>query len=139
MEVPFGSPDMRTALWTLFCSGLVLAAYGRPTGVLDPSDSNTLLVFHNGTGPMCIEALNWLAGIQAEEPDLVVEQHLTTDPASLALLGQLRLQYGQSQGVSTSFEYLPFIFFRGEAFSGFSEGVKQSLTWLIESMDASAS
>ncbi len=26
-----------------------------------------------------------------------------------------------------------------KGFSGFSDGVKQSLTWLIESMDASAS
>lgn len=136
MDVAITRCDMRTALWILFSGGLVLAVCGCPGTGQDPLDS--LLIFHNGTGPMCIEALNWLAEIQAEEPDLVVEQHLTTDPASLALLGQLRLQYGQSQGVSTTFGYLPFIFFRGEAFSGFSEGVKQSLTWLIESIDASA-
>lgn len=103
-----------------------------------PSE-NTLVIFHNGTGAMCLEALDWLAAMQSEYPDLVVEEHLTTDLAGLALLGQLKSHYEQSQGVSTTFGYLPLIFFRGQAFSGFNDEVKNALAGLIESMGAPAS
>jgi len=101
------------------------------------SDENTLVIFHNGTGPMCLEALNWLDTMQAEHLDLVVEEHLTTDAAGLALFEQLTSQYGQSQGLSAAFGYLPVIFFQGQAFSGFDDGVAQSLAGLISSIGAS--
>ncbi len=58
-----------------------------------------------------LDALAWLETMQTEYPDLVVQEYLTTtgkrfDP------GRLKLQYGQSQGVSTTFQYLPIIFYR---------------------------
>ena len=127
---------MHTAFRSLFCVGVVMTISGCPTTVPKESDPNALLIFHNGTGPMCIEALEWLATMQTERPGLVVEEHLTTDVAGLALLGQLTLQYGQSQGVSTTFGYLPIIFFKGQAFSGFNDKIQQSLAGLIESMNA---
>lgn len=101
------------------------------------SDENTLVIFHNGTGPMCLEALNWLDMKQAEQPGLLIEEHLTTDAAGFALLEELTSQYGQSQGLSAAFGYLPVIFFRGQAFSGFDDGVAQSLAGLISSIGAS--
>lgn len=97
---------------------------------------DTLVIFHNGSGLMCIEALAWLDAMRSEHPDLAVEEHLTTDVAGLALFGQLKTQYGQSQGMSTSFGYLPVIFFAGEAFSGFNDEVKQSLAGLIDEASA---
>lgn len=97
----------------------------------NPSGEKTLLIFHNGSGPMCLEALAWLATMQSEHLDLIVQEYLTTDPAGLAFLNQLKAQYGQSQGVSTSFGYLPVIFFGGQAFSGFNDDVRQGLTGLI--------
>lgn len=104
-----------------------------------PTDDATLMIFHNGTGPMCLEALDWLAAIQLEHPELVVEEYLTTEPAGLALFKQLKAQHEQSQGVSTSFGYLPVIFFAGEAFSGFNDAVKQSLIGLVDAINAPSS
>lgn len=105
-------------------------------GCMPPSSGDelpgedTLLIFHNGTGPMCLDALNWLA---TEHPDLPVREYLTTNLSDLALLAQLKTAYGTSQGVSTNFGYLPIIFFGGQAFSGFNDEVKQALTQLIGS------
>lgn len=96
-----------------------------------PSE-DTLVIFHNGSGPMCLEATNWLATIQPEHPDLIVEERQTTNPANLVLLAQMKPLHGQSQGVSTTFGYLPIIFFRGQAFSGFNDEVMNTLAGLIE-------
>ncbi len=130
---------MRTAFRGLLCVGLVTTVCGCPAAVQDSTNPNALLIFHNGTGPMCTAALGWLARMRTDHPDLVVEEHLTTDAAGLALLGQLRLQYAESQGVSTAFGYLPIIFFKGQAFSGFNDGIQQSLEGLIESMNTPSS
>jgi len=102
-------------------------------------DENTLVIFHNGSGPMCLEAVEWLGTMQAEHSGLVVEEHLTTNPANVALLAELKSRYGQSQGVSTTFGYLPIIFFHGQAFSGFNDEVQEALGALIESAEDSPS
>jgi len=130
---------MQTALRGLLCAGFVMTLCGCPAAVQEPTNPNALLIFHNGTGPMCIEALHWLAAVKPEHPDLIVEEHLTTDLNSLLLLEQLKVEYGQSQGVSTTFGYLPLIFFRGQAFSGFNDEIQRSLAGLIDSMKASSS
>lgn len=90
------------------------------------------MVFHNNSGPMCLSALAWLDAIQSEYPGLVIEEHLTTEPTGLTLFMQLKTQYGQSQGVSTSFGYLPVIILGGQAFSGFNDEIQQSLTALLD-------
>lgn len=97
----------------------------------------TLTIFHNGTGPMCVEALDYLATMTARHGNLRVEEHLTTEPASLALLQQMRSQFAASEGVSASFGYLPVIFFGERAFSGFNAGVRQALDAAIEAASAS--
>ena len=106
-----------------------------PTGDLPGED--TLAIFHNGSGPMCLEALAWLETMQAEHPDLVVEEYLTTNVANLAILTELKSEYGQSQGVSTTFGYLPIIFFSGQVFSGFNDEVQEALGGLIEAANTS--
>jgi len=107
-----------------------------PGGELPGED--TLVIFHNGTGPMCLEALAWLAAEQTEHPDLVVQEYLTTNVANLAILADLKSQYGQSQGVSTTFGYYPIIFFSGQAFSGFDDEVEQAQGAIIDSAETPA-
>ena len=130
---------MKTRFAALLLTGLVVTGGGCAGAGVELPSEDTVVIFHNGTGPMCIEALDWLAAMQSEHPGLVVEQRLTTDLNSLLLLEQMKTQYGQSQGVSTTFGYLPLIFFRGHAFSGFNDEVKNILAGLIESMNAPAS
>ena len=116
-----------------------LASGCTPVSPGDLPGEDTLAIFHNGSGPMCLEALAWLETMQAEHPDLVVEEYLTTNVANLATLSELKSQYGQSQGLSTTFGYLPIIFFAGQAFSGFNEDVQTALGALIEVAEAPSS
>lgn len=115
---------------------LVCGCTPAPPGDLPGED--TLVIFHNGSGPMCLDALAWLETMRAEHPDLVVQEYLTTNAANLTILADRKSQYDQSQGVSTTFGYLPIIFYRGEAFSGFNEDIQTSLGDLIESAEASS-
>jgi hypothetical protein len=98
----------------------------------DEGEEITLLIFHNNSGPMCLAALEWLDGAQAEHSTLVIEEHLTYEPGERELLAQLEAEYPTSQGVSTSFGYLPIVFFGEQAFSGFNEEVSQMLQDLMD-------
>jgi len=95
------------------------------------SDQNKLLIFHNNSGPMCLEALEWLDLMISQHPELIVEEHLVFNSVDLDLLEQLESQFDQSQGVSTTFGFLPIVFFRGQAFSGFNDEVQEALVTLI--------
>lgn len=88
--------------------------------------TETVLVFHNNTGPMCIEALDFF-----EEQGIAIEEHLTTDNDFTSLLNQYWSQYNVSEGVSTEFGYYPFIFVGGHAFSGFDEGIGDDILDLL--------
>jgi hypothetical protein len=98
-------------------------------------EAATLLIFHNNSGPMCLAALDWLDGVKSEDPALVVEEHLTYETGERLLLIQLEAQFQTSQGVSTSFEYLPIVFFRDQAFSGFNDEVAEALQGLLSEED----
>lgn len=93
--------------------------------------ADTLLIFHNNTGPMCLAALGWLDEAQADHSALIVEEHLTTESGEMDLMHRLEDEYPGSEGVSTAFGYLPIIFFRDRAFSGFDDEVKASLDALL--------
>jgi len=100
----------------------------------DPANeavNNTLLMFHNNRGPMCLEMLRWLESIKIDHPTLVVEEHITTEAGTRELLNQLIAEYGVSEGMSENFRYLPITFYRGEAFSGFNNEVKIRLKELM--------
>ncbi len=105
------------------------------TCVPEPT-ATTLLIFHNNTGPMCLAALRWMEDAQARYPALVVEEHLTTEPGKMDLLRQLEGTYSGSEGVSTTFGYLPIIFFEDRAFSGFNGEVQTALESLLALEDA---
>lgn len=97
----------------------------------DPGPETTLLIFHNDSGPMCLEALDWLDGVRPDYPALIVEEHLTYEEGEIDLLRDLEAQYRTSQGVSTTFGYLPIIFLQDEAFSGFNDDVADAMEELL--------
>jgi hypothetical protein len=98
----------------------------------------TLLMFHNNRGPMCLAALDWLETAKSEYPTLVIEEHLTYEAGEMELLGQLEEQFQTSEGVSTSFGYLPILFFREQAFSGFNDEIAEALEDLLTSVAESS-
>jgi len=86
-----------------------------------------LVMFHNGTGSMCLEALEFI-----EEIDYTVEEHLNTESDFWEKLNELQDIYGSSEGVSTSFGYYPIIFIQDKAYSGFNEDIQNEIQDLIE-------
>ena len=97
----------------------------------DGATAEPLLIFHNGSGPMCLDALDWLAEQEAIHPELVIEEHLTFEDGETDLMRAYVAAYDASEGVSTSFEYLPIIFFGGQAFSGFNDAVAEAIESLL--------
>jgi len=99
---------------------------------------DTLLIFHNNSGPMCLAALDWLDSMKPEHPGLVVEEHLTYEAGERELLAQRTAEFQTSRGVSTSFEYLPIVFFEGQAFSGFNDEIAEALQELMDSASSAS-
>lgn len=95
--------------------------------LLPELQKNTLKVFHNSLGEMCLQFLEF-----AENIDYPIEEHLVSDEDFQALLSKYQSQYGQSQGVSENFGYYPIIFINDQAFSGFNEEVKAAILQEIE-------
>jgi hypothetical protein len=99
-----------------------------PTSTPTPTTSSavnsdqTLVVFHNNQGPMCLEFLEF-----AKSNNLLVEQHLTTDPDFSTQLYTYQSRFTQSRGVDQNFGYYPIIFINDQAYSGFNQDVKQAL------------
>jgi len=87
---------------------------------------NTLVIFHNNTGPMCIEALEFLRNSNIE-----FEEYLTTDDNYYSNLIRYKNVFTGSEGVSEDFDYYPFIFYKNHAFSGFNENIKNDINKLI--------
>jgi hypothetical protein len=86
-------------------------------------DKNELVMFHNGSGPMCLEAIDFF-----EENDMEYIEYLTTDEDFQDKLNLYMEEYdNQSEGISTSFGYYPMIFFKDKAFSGFNESIGMTL------------
>jgi len=102
-------------------------------------EAEALLVFHNGTGPMCLAALDWFEEVRSDYPEVVIEEHLTYEAGEVDLLAQYEVPFSASQGVSTSFEFLPIIFFQGQAFSGFDDEVAGALEQLLAAVAADGS
>ena len=98
------------------------------------SEGEPLLIFHNNSGPMCVAALDWLETAKSEYPTLVIEEHLTYEAGEVELLAELEAQFQTSRGVSTSFEYLPIVFYGEQAFSGFNDEIAEALQELLPSV-----
>ncbi len=89
----------------------------------DTQEQDTLVMFHNGTGPMCIEAIEFF-----EENDIEYEEYLTIDEGFEETLSEFKEEYGNvSEGESATFGYYPMIFYKDKAFSGFNEEVGNTI------------
>lgn len=88
--------------------------------------SDVLTIFHNGSGPMCIEAISFL-----EENDIEYFQVLNTDADYAEKLSMYKSEViNESVGMSTSFSYYPIIFYKGVAFSGFNDDIGNEIMGL---------
>jgi hypothetical protein len=88
-----------------------------------------LVIFHNGSGPMCVEAVEFF-----EAEGIEYTEYLTTDENFTDKLNEYRQRYEGSRGVSSSFGYYPIIFVGDSAFSGFNDEVKKGI---IDTVDRS--
>ncbi len=93
-----------------------------PAEVEEEALESRLMMFHNGKGPMCLEALEFLSTI-----DYPMEEHLDSEADFYDQLNEFRAKFGQSEGVSESFGYYPIIFIKNRAFSGFNEEIKSEI------------
>lgn len=88
---------------------------------------SSLVIFHNNTGPMCLEMLDFL-----EENSIPYEEHLTTDTDFSTELSSYKSKVPVSEGVSTTFGYYPMIFIGDRAFSGFNTDIEEELKELLK-------
>jgi cytoskeletal protein RodZ len=89
---------------------------------------SSVIIFHNGSGPMCIEALEFFS-----QEEIEYEEYLTTQEGFNQKLREYKDKFdGKSVGVSDSFGYYPIIIVDNKAFSGFDEDVKQQLLKELE-------
>ncbi len=88
----------------------------------DLYSENEVVMFHNNQGSMCLEAKEFF-----NDNDIEFKEVLVADED----FGEEREKYfgdhPTSSGVSTSYEYFPFIFTEEKSFSGFNEEIKTSL------------
>jgi hypothetical protein len=86
---------------------------------IEKIENSKLIIFHNGAGPMCLEALQFF-----EQNNIEYIEYLTTDEDFNDKLELYVEEYNNvSEGVSTSFGYYPMIFFKDRAFSGFNSEI----------------
>ncbi|KPK78847.1 MAG: hypothetical protein AMJ89_00230 [candidate division Zixibacteria bacterium SM23_73] len=81
-----------------------------------------IMMFHNGQGPMCLEALEFISAI-----DYPVEQFLDYEQGFREELDKLIAEFGKSEGVSESFGYYPIIFIKDRVFSGFNQEIESKI------------
>ena len=95
---------------------------------IDPNlEENEIVIFHNGTGPMCLEALEYF-----DSMDYAYTEHLNTEDDFFTVYEQYKEPFDSSEGVSESFGYYPIIFIEERAFSGFNDEVKSEIDELME-------
>jgi len=93
----------------------------------EKNDEPDLVMFHNDTGPMCLEAKDFF-----EKNGLEYKEVLTTDDDFSSQLGEYKSKCPQSEGVSSSYSYYPFIFLGEKAYSGFNEEIGKSILQFLE-------
>ena len=83
---------------------------------------NKIMMFHNGNGPMCLEAVEFLKTI-----NYPVEQYLDSEEGFKEKLDKLKLEFGSSEGIHPLFGYYPIIFIKNRVFSGLNEEIKNEI------------
>lgn len=86
-------------------------------------NDSAVIIFHNGSGPMCLEALEFFS-----QEGIEYEEYLTTQEGFNQKLREYKNKFdGESTGVSDNFGYYPIIIVDDRAYSGFDEDVEQQL------------
>jgi peptidoglycan/xylan/chitin deacetylase (PgdA/CDA1 family) len=83
---------------------------------------NKIMMFHNGKGPMCLEAVEFLKTI-----NYPVEQYLDSEEGFREKLDKLEAEFASSEGIHPLFGYYPIIFIKDRVFSGFNETIKNEI------------
>lgn len=92
------------------------------------SQQMEVIMFHNGTGPMCLDAIEFF-----ESNDIKYTEHLTSDPDFSVQLEIYMAKFnGESEGFSGDFGYYPMIFAGDRAFSGFDDVVERDLMEILK-------
>ena len=86
-----------------------------------------VVVFHNNTGSMCLEMVNFF-----KENNIEYIEHLTTDTDFGTQLNAYKGNVSKSEGISDSYDYYPIIFVGGRAFSGFNEEIGEEILKILE-------
>ncbi len=90
-------------------------------------EDNEIVVFHNGTGPMCIEALEYFDNMGYE-----YTEYLNSEEDFYATLDSYQGNFEESEGVSQTFGFYPIMFVEDRAFSGYDDDVKDEIDKLME-------
>lgn len=85
-------------------------------------ESADLVMFHNGQGEMCLDAIDFF-----RQHNIEYQEHLNTEPQFREMLIQYQEEHPVSSGESESYEFLPIIFFKGKAYSGFNDQVAEEI------------
>ncbi len=88
-------------------------------------DTEALMIYHNGTGPMCLEALDFFNDNGIEYVEM-----LNTESGFYDAISELKDKYIESEGVSEDFGYYPIIEYQGRVFSGFDSQVSDEISEL---------
>ena len=86
-------------------------------------DQEELVMFHNGKGSMCLDAIEFF-----DKKDIEYTEYLTDEDDFNQKLNTYIDEYGEeSEGVSSSYGYYPMIFYKGRSFSGFNDDIGKTL------------
>lgn len=85
-----------------------------------------MIVFWNENGAMCIDLKQFL-----NEKNYPFIAYSPGDEGFSSTLSSYTQSFSRSEGISASFGYYPIIFFKGHAFSGFNDEIKEKLEDLI--------
>ena len=89
----------------------------------DTNEDSSVIIFHNGVGEMCLEALDFF-----EDNSIEYTEYLTTDDDFDTKLSEYKEKVDYvSSGVSTTFGYYPMIFIGDKAFSGFNNEIGEEI------------
>jgi len=86
------------------------------------SIGNKIMMFHNGSGSMCLDALDFIKTV-----DYPVEQYLDSENGFSEKLDGFKAKFTSSEGIHPLFGYYPIIFIKDRVFSGFNETIKEEI------------
>jgi hypothetical protein len=98
-----------------------------PTQVEEKKEMSGIVIFHNGVGTMCLEALEFF-----KENGYEYIEYKTDDEGFEEKFLEYRAGFTTSEGLSNSFGYYPIIFVKDRAFSGFNALIEDSIESIVE-------